>query len=1446
MQTPLNLTFVLSRDRDAWATIRGFVLQVDRTIAAWLDLGAADFLELERGEDIDHIASAVRTSLGAPERMLEQVKQQQARLTLRTEQAREALANFFLHRQANPGHTLRFRFATTAAVGRERRSTLPGRLPAILAWEKVRRGSEPVDDELALLEGLRIMVGQLSRPESVPTSQWADFQELVRTADANTWRDFVVAFEWSTGVPDSRSLRPEIRARLQQEFGVGTAAEADAIYQHLFASVFEQLATKGRPPLSRAGLLDELHRAPGAAERARIAELSALHDALARHVEDLEQRLEGLGGVLAATAAQVEVLAAGAGITAVIDPRAVAAPPIAPPLPAARCSPRSATVLSLLAENGRARVVALSGATASGKTQLARLLAEQLGASAFWVRLAGLNAREAAGRLAHAVDTALAAADHACHGTPDWARRVAAISAIADVVVLDDTPAFREGDELGARLLPLFSACLAATRSVVVTSAAPLVVLRDVFGPETLLAQPSPPFTMQEVRDVLAAYGAPPSALADPMVRFLEGLTAGHPVLLHAAAQYLQARHWVLDLAFEGLLRRHYAAPTNRETIRTLLDEVADAESRELLYRLALAGAQFNDQKLTALAAISPAIRMPRERLGALMGPWLQPTEQGNYELSPLVRTLGPDDLAPPVRQACHRVLAELIVGRPQIGERELTDAIVHYVGAEAFDAAGLLLLRGLHAIHIRPADQRSLISGIWSDMPLPRSMSPVIRAMIRAYQAVLAQRAARPYSHYLAEADSTLEELSGLPAIAELGPALLVAISIGLEDAVGAAPFLRRALTKWPEVEESITAVIRSEGKIVPDMSALAWICSRGVRDQAGLMAWANAVAALPAPMRARVFGDPLGVHGASSLTDLLLLREYESPPDQRNWSGAAAVFERLEAAARDMDATPLIAAAREARISAVIEATGDVIAGVALAEPALREFAADPDAAFLIAKATGFGALDVGQRERAVEWLQRAEALPGNAHLLNRVNVSLRLAQVAGSSNPLAALAASERAVERARGGSFSFLPPELSADDKSRVGGTVLARALGELALARWALNDRSGATKAWLEAVDVLMMARDDADQLWRGLFVLMGHVSGYLTAMVTDGRPPAQTLNGTSYTAPRQGMLIAPRREAADLFRPELGALVGIHAMQLADSIDDPTTAVRWARASVERLQALGLWTAAVVPLHRLVEHAVLTDEYAAAIDWSTDAAAAHWVMRDGPSDPDTLFAVGISPRERIGPRTEAEWTDVDGLVIGQAVVPAFLRVATIAAVEPERAVDLAAKLRDACVAESAASPSSPIWPIAVALCEDTFLREPDARARYHQAKSLRSKGDAFRSLGVMAQLGASLPPGVPPGERLLLHLSVVEYLENQIGQGRALYEPVLVRFFVTSWQRAFADSRFYFRAPSLVATQLTELLALGPAQRVRRLIRVLASALGVTVSAGIRSWLDAA
>jgi hypothetical protein len=96
----VSITFQTPRARDAWATIQGYVYQVELTIARWIDIQLGEQLELERGEDLDLVSAAVTAFGEELERILEQVKHlEPVAVTLHSAQA---LANFHAHRIADP------------------------------------------------------------------------------------------------------------------------------------------------------------------------------------------------------------------------------------------------------------------------------------------------------------------------------------------------------------------------------------------------------------------------------------------------------------------------------------------------------------------------------------------------------------------------------------------------------------------------------------------------------------------------------------------------------------------------------------------------------------------------------------------------------------------------------------------------------------------------------------------------------------------------------------------------------------------------------------------------------------------------------------------------------------------------------------------------------------------------------------------------------------------------------------------------------------------------------------------------------------------------------------------------------------------------------------------------------------------------------------------------
>lgn len=148
-------TFSPLPGRDAYAAIRGFVYQVQRTILAWIALPDDGALLCEAGEDVDHVRNALASG---GERLLEQIKYREGQLSLHAPEVLEALGNFLAARERNPGHELRFRFFTNAAATTERGHDFPGGFTGIDAWNAIRARNVPADERAATLAALRAVL----------------------------------------------------------------------------------------------------------------------------------------------------------------------------------------------------------------------------------------------------------------------------------------------------------------------------------------------------------------------------------------------------------------------------------------------------------------------------------------------------------------------------------------------------------------------------------------------------------------------------------------------------------------------------------------------------------------------------------------------------------------------------------------------------------------------------------------------------------------------------------------------------------------------------------------------------------------------------------------------------------------------------------------------------------------------------------------------------------------------------------------------------------------------------------------------------------------------------------------------------------------------------------------------------------------------------------------
>lgn len=305
--------FATKRKRDAYATIRGFVYQVELTIQRWLDLKVGEALELERGEDVDTIQEAMSGFGNEQSRLLEQIKARVKKLTLRSGSALSALANFYEHDCNNSKLKLSYRYVTSAAVGLERPSATPDRVPLITLWNGLHGNQIQPKDLSARFKQTRAFLAATTKPTKLDAKAWASFISFVGTGSERSFRNFVRRVEWFVSQTPTARVAERVQKKLVSQYGT-EPTEAQTTYERLFLHVFKVLSEPGIKRLTTVDR-ERVLRSPylNARDQLLLANLSV-------HLTDLSARVGALEDLVAslsphALPSEIEIADAIAAIT---------------------------------------------------------------------------------------------------------------------------------------------------------------------------------------------------------------------------------------------------------------------------------------------------------------------------------------------------------------------------------------------------------------------------------------------------------------------------------------------------------------------------------------------------------------------------------------------------------------------------------------------------------------------------------------------------------------------------------------------------------------------------------------------------------------------------------------------------------------------------------------------------------------------------------------------------------------------------------------------------------------------------------------------------------------------------------------------------------------------------------------------------------------------------
>jgi len=1068
------MPFVFNQNRDASATIAGFVYQIYTTVLRWLDLNDGEELELEAGEDIDTVRRDLEAGTYWESRTLEQIKRRQAPVTLRSPSSLEALSNFNIHRLANPDIELRFRYVTTALATVEKGWPLDR--GGVATWQAIRAGELSDTDLPVALENIRQILLTAPKPGNVQEEGWAKFQTAV--ASKECLLELIVRFEWSVANDDYPIVEQQIKMALVQSGLTSSAEDAQDCFDRLVLFVLRKLCSPGHKALTLTTLRGEIHRVISDSDRklltalqTSLAELNVRMDQVEQRVSTLEQSVE--------FKTIIGTLAARENFTALVNlstKRIVLDVPdiVQPSIPR---SSAVAVICEALAANGYAH---LAGEPGSGKTQLALLAAKSVEYEILYIDIPrDVNSQTACGIIDASLESATGVA-----GGPALRPWYEAAGALLRnrFVIIDNLPRMTPRDLVARRLELLADVLRRHDAKLISISYYPLT--KGTLDKSHAVEFAAPRFTEEEIVELLVLFGAS-DRVASGLKTLVHTATQGLPVLVVAVARFLSAGEWVFDMEkFESILKAEFAQDERSDARGLVRLTVPDDDTRELLYRLTLVIGGISKWDAENVAKIGRRIPLPLEKLDRLIGLWLQPFIGETFLLSPLIDPGFSSLLDEQTRRATHAILGASIMARGEIYPLDVFACFHHFAMAGLFNQAAIVLFQTLMAlVDVDPKktiEGTDLLTGLWLN-EIPAEVGYDLRVPLRALQIVTLDNRGRNIDAMLAGFDEEIQIDQGA----------------GWGKALATSFLAMRFYKKYPQRANGyILLFLRShqtarlaDGKQMPgvgtSLEELLWATAQTAASEADVVSWINTVEQLDEAEIVRLQQSTLATDNATILCDGIWLRDYRKNPGERDWDKVEAQVTKLRNLGRRRKISILEAAAIRTLIMLKAEWQNDIDGAVSLAETSVTEFARDEDA-FLIVEVTGRQLFYNARSSEAEQWLDRARSYPIKEHALWRRNVQITLAEIRGKASPGDALGLVREAVEVSR----KELEPER------------LAEAYAEEVIANWNLGDKEGAFQSLSLAIHTLLSI-DTGSITWKQCFAGLFQMAFYYSSRACD-------------------------------------------------------------------------------------------------------------------------------------------------------------------------------------------------------------------------------------------------------------------------------------------------------------------------------------------------------
>ncbi|MFT9848077.1 hypothetical protein [Aneurinibacillus sp. REN35] len=1368
-------TLKLKRNRDAWATIRGYVYQVDLTIEHWINLRDSQILELERGEDID----VVTVLAGLDEqysRVLGQVKHREKNITLRTSEALEALANYYEHVQLNPSCHLAFRFITNAEIGKEKPALFP-KQAAITVWELIRALEVLDTDSLVNLKLIRNFLVSSTKPKAIEKQTWQKWQQFLSSVTDNEFFEYVRGFTWSTRSTEFNHLKSKIESLLVEKHIAETVDVATSIYERLFFNIFKKLSKPGVKTLTKAELEIEARKVVSSQEDINLLnQLRFVWSQLEEKVDRIECTVGEQQNQVRVLQNHVTKLREEVGFNATID-LSVQRPVLDIPV-LDQVIQRDDTVTWLIKEMRSVTWCALTGDYGSGKTNLAVLLARKLGSVRGWIRLRDLSASHAYLR----IDDALLELTGVKPGTnwSQWYEDVCRnFAASGDMLIfLDDLPRTNGKHMLDEKLLMLAKACDSVGIKILSTSAYPLHKSFYTILEENKVKQYEVPrFIEKDVEELFRLHKAPDEFRSNSnFITFVTLLTKGHPVLVTAATHYFINKNWIIDKdTFGALFKGEYAGSLIEEMQFALLNNLEDAETREFLYRLTLVRAPFDREQIQKISEVPPVISHPFEKVFNISGLWIQKDTETNYLVSPLLTQLGTLNLDMDTIKKVNHVLGLHIVHKRTIDPMDGVRAIGYFVAAEAYKEAGLTLIVSLDQLeqHKVYKDVWGFTS-IWADTSLPDQMDYETKLALRTKQIMVFQKMGKSITYLLQDLDCLLTSVEDSNSTVVFITMLYAASLHALDNAEKANTYLIHSLN----ILDANTKELDDEFNKF-HLASLIWVTGAGVRTSSELRLWLEALRSMTPEQLSYAVQSELYYDSCINICDRIWTQESEKEKGIQNWQQVLYLLEDVSNCAEDLNLDILLACSIRGRIIVYAEYLNNISYAHSLAITALDHTSFNDVDLYVIKDAIGRQYVYKKDYMEAIRWLTEALKTEISLFPVQRIYTYIELSKAIGEHNLQQAMFFTQKAVDLSR--------------NNEQVPEILLLKAMGEHIIAHWMAGQLSNVLSIYEEAVERLLNA-DKNNEEWQAAFMSFGHALGYICSDVVTGSPPDSASDGKEYVAPCRGFFIVHRPLIAKAYKSESELFLPAHLGIAADHFNKREEAIRWTLEAFDLARNKGAQGSVGMIGVRALPLLLEEKEYALALDVALEVQILFAMYHQGSTHADPEEVLGVKPNKI--------WNDIEENGANFSIIPAILKLLVSYIYEPERARELAGQLQLLSNQMRITASSPEFWFELSNVIEVVFAKDRSYENLIKNGNSV-SEWQSIKMVYYLAASYLSLPK-----DALHIFEACVSFLEGTYQSWKELKKRLIVPYVYEFWTIMVSRNGQFFENPEGMKKEL--------------------------------------